>query len=366
MASIRKLSRITLILFSLLFLSTTIQGKKNNPENYYVSSSELSKDNGKLNVNILFDFHDLKLGGNQAIVLTPVIVNGRDSVECEPVAVYGRAVWYQMERKVIKPFPSEQSLRLRVGKKLKTQVYSQSLALQGWMNNASLVIRKDFYNCVGCNQGEEMSAVIATYAEPVDQADKKMESQQNAPGYRPETGRPELFMKVKSSVLSTSVQIDFPVDDYKVDAGYKDNPEALKRIKDILESLLGSQAVEIKSLSVKAMASPDGPYELNADLAYRRALALKDYLTANFNIPESDIKTSYQPIDWQGLRKWVETHEISDKSGILSILNSNLPISEWNARIKEKYPQVYDELLRNVYPDLRQATFTIEYQIKEN
>ena len=84
-----------------------------------------------------------------------------------------------------------------------------------------------------------------------------------------------------------------------------------------------------------------------------------------YNFPDSFIKTSYEPEDWDGLEKYVRESNISNKEEILKILSDRTADPdkrEW--RLKRRYPSQYKFLLENCYPSLRHSDYVIDYVIR--
>ena len=104
-------------------------------------------------------------------------------------------------------------------------------------------------------------------------------------------------------------------------------------------------------MTIKGYASPEGSYTNNVRLAKGRTATLKDYVLGQYSFPSSIIATSYEPEDWEGLRRYVEKSDIADREGILAIINSDMEPDPVNEEIRRRYPRQYEFLLREVYPD---------------
>ena len=58
-----------------------------------VSRTTLKRNADLMSVGLALDMRGLELPGNRAAVFTPVLVNGRDSMELPAVGVYSRTRW---------------------------------------------------------------------------------------------------------------------------------------------------------------------------------------------------------------------------------------------------------------------------------
>ena len=61
-----------------------------------VSRTTLKRNADLMSVGLALDMRGLELPGNRAAVFTPVLVNGRDSMELPAVGVYSRTRWFQL------------------------------------------------------------------------------------------------------------------------------------------------------------------------------------------------------------------------------------------------------------------------------
>lgn len=68
--------------------------------------------------------------------------------------------------------------------------------------------------------------------------------------------------------------------------------------------------VQFKAMTIKGYASPEGSYTNNVRLAKGRTATLKDYVLGQYSFPSSIIATSYEPEDWEGLRRYVENQTL--------------------------------------------------------
>lgn len=74
--------------------------------------------------------------------------------------------------------------------------------------------------------------------------------------------------------------------------------------------------------------------------------------------------TDYEPEDWEGLRRRMETLSIPHKAEIISIIDSNLEPDPKNSEIQRRYPNEYKFLLDSIYPALRHSDYTVNYRIR--
>ncbi|MCH5224793.1 MAG: DUF3868 domain-containing protein [Muribaculaceae bacterium] len=322
---------------------------------YFLTSPSLVRNGSLLTVGIDFDFNDLSLKSDQAAVFTPLVVAGGDTISLTPVAVYGKRAWIQHQRGILKTVGPDNEIALKYKKDMAPVAYEQHLEFTDGLQNSYLMVKKDFYGCAGCNEGESLSEMLVAYSEPLT----------------PEMEAPQLLYMaaidegVKVRELSGRAYVDFPVNKIVIYPEYRNNTYELGKIIATIDSVKNDPDITVTSIHIAGTASPEGPYDNNVYLAKNRTIALKEYVTNLYKFPKDFIQTDYDPVDWKGLREWLENNNIAHKDEILAIVNSNIEPYARNSKIKTDFPKEYEWLLRNVYPALRHSDYLIQYQIRE-
>ena len=344
-------------IFSLLIMlvPSFVNAQDTNISEGVISSPSLVRNGSLMTAGVKFDFSPLKLKTNQVAVFTPMIVNGGDTLELPSVGVFGRTRWYQFQRSGARPLESEEQISMRYSKDMEPVDYVQNVDYIDWMNGSYMVIRRDDYGCAGCNEGEMISSELISYAE--------------AP--KPEELLPDLIFKeavaetMKMRELSGRAFVDFPVNKIVIYPDYRNNHYELGKIIATIDSVKNDPDITVNSIFIAGTASPEGPYDNNVYLAKNRTIALKEYVTNLYNFPKDFIQTDYDPVDWKGLREWLENNNIAHKEEILAIVNSDIEDFARNSKIKKDFPVEYDWLWRNIYPALRHSDYRIEYTIRQ-
>lgn len=317
------------------------------------ASEALVKDGSRINVAFPVDLSSINCKSRQAVVLTPVVCNGADSLFLPPVALYGRDRWIHYQRELgDNMLAGENGVNLRNWQKPDSYPYSASAQWEDWMDGASLsVIRKD-YGCCSTLLAEGTSTPVYTL---------NLEPEEIMFAYS--YVRP-VADEVKTRTAEGSAYIDFPVNKTEIYPDYRRNTVELGRILATIDSIRNDADITVKSLSIKGYASPEGSYSNNERLAKGRTEALKNYVQNLYHFTPGFIKTSYEPEDWEGLRKWLENNEISEKERILAIVDGSLAPDPKDAAIKRQFPTEYAYLLKTVYPALRHSDYRIDFEVR--
>ncbi|MDE7115365.1 MAG: DUF3868 domain-containing protein [Muribaculaceae bacterium] len=307
--------------------------------------------------NNLFVKMDLDLSGysslnrNREVTVTPMLVNAADTLRLPSLTVAGRSRYYLHLREGQDEWPSP---ALYKAAKNLTVPYQASVPFSKWMGKAELVLSAKSCGCCG-----EPIAAADIPAKTLDLTPR--EKVMFRPLFAFVTPKAEL---VKHREIKGSAYIDFPVNRTELYPGYRRNPAELAKINATIDSVRLDKDVQFKAMTIKGYASPEGSYSNNVRLAKGRTATLKDYVLGQYSFPASIIATSYEPEDWEGLRRYVENSDIADREGILAIIDSDMEPDPKNEEIRRRYPRQYEFLLKEVYPGLRHSDYTVEYTVR--
>ena len=310
---------------------------------------ELKKD-GEFCVDIDLDLTHLNIRNTQVMVLTPCIINGKDTLMLKSIGVYGRnrRIFYERNEKD-KPTGTN-DIALSSSEANGIIRYSTSVRFQGWMDGCSVKLRRIDYGCCGKSEVVDSTELIDRF--PLEP-------------YKPELVyiRPEREL-VKTREISGSAFIDFPVSQTSIDPEYRNNTLELTKITGTIDSVKNDDDITIKSILIKGYASPESSYENNTHLAKGRTNALKQYVESLYHFGEDFIKTDFEPEDWAGLERYVEMSSLEHKDEILEAIRSDREPDAKELYIRNSWNEEYRFLLENCYPALRHSDYTIEYEIR--
>ena len=300
-----------------------------------------------LTVEMAVGLGDLDVASNRAVLLTPRLVNGADSVDLPSVGIYGRKRYYYYQRNG-ESISGASERSFRSSEKPTLLSYSAPVPYEAWMDGASLRLRRSDWGCCGSLLAE-CEGELGRHRE--DCFPRLVFVQPRAEA-------------VKSRSLSGSAYIDFPVDQTVIYPDYRRNTEELGKIQASIDSVRGDADVTITSVWLKGYASPESPYAHNTELAIGRTAALKQHIGRLYAFPEGVIATEYEPEDWEGLRRYVEASNLEHRTEILALIDSDMNPDAKEAQIKRTYPSEYRFLLQNCYPALRHTDYRIEYDVR--
>lgn len=139
---------------------------------------------------------------------------------------------------------------------------------------------------------------------------------------------------------------------------------SVKELQAALEEIESDPRYTVTGTRVVAYASPEGGQEYNAKLSDKRAASAKKAwkkVTGGMEADNLEIKSMGQ--DWEGFQEAVQKSDISDKELILRVLSMYSDPAVRESEIRNM-SQVYTEINKNVFPELRRARFIadVDYQ----
>lgn len=326
----------------------TAQNIKDVMPGVFVGNYDMTRAGKYLSVEMSIDIDSLDVESNRAVLLTPRLVGGADSLDLPSVGIYGRRRYYYYLRNGFGNISGENETTYRASEKPNIVAYSNLIEYKDWMDGALLKFHRSDYGC--CRE------MLAEYESTL--------------GRHNEAFFPELIfvkpqaeiMKIRS--LSGSANIGFPVDKTVIYPDFPGNREELGKINATIDTVRNDRDVTITSVWLKGHASPESPYRHNEELALGRTAALKKYIGQLYDFPDSLILTAYEPEDWAGLRERVEKSNIDHRLEIMSLIDSDMDPDVKEAKIKSSYPEEYTFMLTHFYPELRHTDYRIEYTVR--
>lgn len=313
----------------------------------------LSVVEGMMRVDLPLDLQSLGVKSNQAVVLTPLLVNGTDTLGLQPVAVYGRNRYLQWERGNRDGIP-QTDLLFRAKKAPADYRYRQQIPYTEMLDGASLTLRIDRYGCAGCNDGAPVeTSDLGLWRAP------RLDALAVLTYVQPEVN------PVKERKVSGRANVEYPVGQTVLLDDFRGNFAELAKVRATIDTVRGDKDITITSMAIKGFASPEGSYANNKRLAEGRTASLTRYVEQLYSFPRGFIKTSSTPEDWAGLEEWVEESNIDNRDAILAVIrNRSLDPDARDQRLRTQFPAQYQLLLNTVYPALRHSDYEVQYTVR--
>lgn len=313
-----------------------------------IQDLSIARNDTDIFVAMQVDASKMDMKSNREILFTPAFVNGNDTLRLNSFTIAGRNRYFSHLRNDA----NNAAEVMRSGENTVVNYRADSRYNQ-WMERSTLILISSERGCCSEPLGDCVTPLAA-----IDYTPKIF-----APTYLYISPEAEA---VKTRELNASAYIDFPVNKTVIYPDYRRNPAELAKIRATIDSVRADSDITITTLHIKGYASPEGSYANNTRLAEGRTKALSAYVQTLYSFPKGLITTSFEPEDWEGLRRWVDTTSVSlpSRSAILEIIDSSMLPDAKDARIRSQYPRDYAMLLRDVYPALRHSDYTIDYTVR--
>ena len=318
-------------------------------KNIIIHDAEITRNQDFMTVSMDLDFSEFNVGSNRAVLVTPYIVKGEDSVSLPALGFYGRDRYFYYIRNDKQLTSSEIKDAYLESEMPEYIPYLENVPFEKWMAGADLVIERKVFGCCGKLE-EEDCCMLDKYRLYI-------------PEYiyvkppKPET-RKERF-------LEGNAYVDYPVSQTVIYPDYHNNAAELAKIRSTIDSVKLDQDVAVTSIFIKGFASPESPYDNNTRLAKGRTQSIKDYVLDMYKFDDETVKTDFEPENWEGLREYLVESSLPYKNQIISLIDQDIEPDRKEWLIKSRYKSDYKFLLENCYPYLRRTYYRIDYVVRQ-
>lgn len=123
-------------------------------------NATVKRDGSNVLIEMDLDLSSLKVKSTEAVLLTPYLVNGEDSLVLPSVGVYGRQRYYYYLRKD-KMISGEDETTITSGSNAEVIPYHATTPYKDWMNNSRLVLGRGDYSCCEKHSGDQSSELLS-------------------------------------------------------------------------------------------------------------------------------------------------------------------------------------------------------------
>lgn len=346
--------------------------KEGMVEKVKVLSATSTRIGEMVELDFFINYDQVYVNSNEQFVITPFLAKEGEMLVLPPVIFTGERALRQAERgkatyingfndgldpyEIVLLTAREQRARLRAQRNGAVDWtadspfmlhYRASFPYQMWMDGAEIMLDHTLINPRG---------TVYKYASGVGTLYNPMPPQVMFIV-------PEVEV-VKARSESMTARLVFKVGKTVIDRNIFDNEAELANIYKFTENILTNPDLKITSIKMTGYASPEGGYQLNADLSRGRVNALKELLAQKYpKIDRNLYRIDNVPEDWDSVRRWVIKSDLPTRSQVIDIIDNYGP-DERDAKIRALDRGVtYNRLLKEVYPGLRRVEYTINYTV---
>lgn len=159
---------------------------------------------------------------------------------------------------------------------------------------------------------------------------------------------------------NSNFEMHYAINSANTVVGFEDNSEELARLDEFFSELKRDTTIHISKIEIRGYASPDGQVKFNSELARKRAQQLSILLSKRYNLSGSNIAISSHVEPWSATTDAIQTSNLSNRSDLVRIVNSNEPPMTIDNRLKHE-DKAWSWMKSDILPDMRRATVTISY-----
>lgn len=340
------------LIYAALCLAMALPAGAQKYYNDAISITDVSlwQQGESLYIDMQIDMRNLKVDNDRTLTLTPMLVSADRNLVLPEIIINGRRRQKAYVRSMA--LNSETNLGVPSNKK-EVLSYTQIIPYQPWMENASLNLEENLCGCGGHQEvltQEPIPNEISTEIKRLS-AIHPILSHIQLPADR---------LEVRSKQYEA--HLEFPVNKSVILPDYMNNKSELQNIQKMLSETLNDKGLNVKGIYIEGFASPEGALKLNEQLSVKRAEALKNYLTAQEQIPAGLCHVSFGGENWDGLVKALESSALKEKATLLDIIEHTSDIALRKQKLKNVNGGVpYRVMLKELYPALRKVNCRVDY-----
>lgn len=340
------------LIYAVLCLAMALPAGAQKYYNDAISITDVSlwQQGESLYIDMQIDMRNLKVDNDRTLTLTPMLVSADRNLVLPEIIINGRRRQKAYVRSMA--LNSETNLGVPSNKK-EVLSYTQVIPYQSWMENASLNLEENLCGCGGHQEvltQEPIPNEISTEIKRLS-AIHPILSHIQLPADR---------LEVRSKQYEA--HLEFPVNQSVILPDYMNNKSELQNIQKMLSETLNDKGLNVKGIYIEGFASPEGALKLNEQLSVKRAEALKNYLTAQGQIPAGLCHVSFGGENWDGLVKALESSTLKEKTTLLDIIEQTSDIALRKQKLKNVNGGApYRVMLRELYPALRKVNCRVDY-----
>lgn len=315
-----------------------------------ITDVSLWQQGKSLYIDMQIDMRNLKVDNDRTLTLTPMLVSADRNLVLPEIIINGR----RRQKAYVRSMALNSDTELGVPSNKKEVLnYTQVIPYQPWMENASMTLEE---NLCGCGGHQEVLA-----QEPIpNEISTEIKRLSALHPILSHIQLPADRLEVRSKQYEA--HLEFPVNKSVILPDYMNNKSELQNIQKMLSETLNDKGLNVKGIYIEGFASPEGALKLNEQLSVKRAEALKNYLSAQGQIPAGLCHVSFGGENWDGLVKTLESSTLKEKATLLDIIEYTSDIALRKQKLKNVNGGVpYRVMLRELYPALRKVNCRVDY-----
>ncbi len=347
------------------------QKSKESPARLDIRSLSIAPRGDSVIVSFEAEAGERAVKSNQMMRVTPVFTGGAGRTELTPIVVRGRNRGISEKRRARAAnisFGDEGAVMLKKGD---SYSYRESIPAGALNPETTLFFESEVMMCIyeGISSQSAVSDMVVTRTEIIPAPVTEPAVPGMTTGDMIAGGYPFVLEEDAGTdnVRDHAMTVYFKLSKYNIDGDYRNNRERLDQIIAAVNLIDGSDDSRITKVMISGFASPEGTVHGNIMLGDRRGKALKSHIIQNTNLTDDKFTMYNGASDWEGLRRMVAESDMQYRDQVIAIIDNTPVINSLGHPLRmDKLKaldggEVYQYMLRNFFPDLRNATYIKVY-----
>lgn len=351
----------TCIIIILLFTSLCVSAQV-NPRAIEVDDILFTRQGEQVGISFRVRAGREAFNSRYSAVISPVLVNGSDQTALPPMLIQGKRAAIAEERHPKSYGIGIEKEYLMVLPTEQYRTYETTIAFQPWMTGANLVFDAIVVGCrattaqhLGVIAEQVLMSDTVKLVRVIEQAPvyvEKTTAEKQAERYsfvapisRFEAARMNIEEGVTfndnmpldrgQGIGSGHAQVEEFVERNRegslmvyyrqaqrtIEVDFRENRRSLNELIDAIRAIEQASDSQIARVVIAGFASPEGALAYNEQLAWDRAVALKQFILEYTTLDEEKVRVFNGAVDWYGLRELVAESNLRDKTQILDIID---------------------------------------------
>lgn len=326
---------------------------------------------GNVRVELRFNLSRLHIKAAESLIYTPILVTPSERIEL-PKLILKSKLRYRIDKReqALNGTPLEAVSNREVN--LKNPVFAvlqvdSKLKKTGFVSYAATAICRSRSDDASLELREEAFGCCGTPAQPVNtdkaSSDKPIHINPRFRYLTPEREKEKLRYEIGEAFL------DFPQGQSRILRDFHSNRYELDKVNAMLLMISNDPDVRVTHVEMRGYASPEGSQQLNYDLSFRRAQALREYFARQSSaIPPSLFHTGIGGEDWESLRLMIQDphYALAYKRDVLRVIEREYDLDRRELLLKQiAAGRPYRQFYRDLYPKLRRVECQINYVVRD-
>ncbi|MFR9650819.1 MAG: hypothetical protein SNG35_02195 [Rikenellaceae bacterium] len=167
------------------------------------------------------------------------------------------------------------------------------------------------------------------------------------------------LVKGEPASMNSEFYVRYQINLSNLSPSFADNAAELNKLSEFIASVDNDELKRISSIDIVGYASPDGVKSQNEELAQKRAVSLRNYISKHCSSVCCNGETKGVALPWSDIEKPLESSRLESKESLIQLVEGNQKQSIIEAKLREG--RGWDYIKNTILPKMRYVDVTINY-----